>query len=118
MVRAMSPLVGMRRPHWVRVLAGVFVFAILADLAFDGSCDRISAATASGASLAPFATGSPDACVNGCVPDCFCCAPAVTHGLSVLPPDSGPATSAGLLPLDAAPVGVHPVPYHPPLQVG
>jgi len=105
------------RARWGRVLACLFVCAIMADLALDGSCDSVSISTGSSSILAPDGAGAPDPCANGCVPDCFCCSQSVTRGRAVLPPDAGPATLTVSIPTNPAPTGVRPVPYHPPLNL-
>jgi len=106
-----------RRERWVRVLACLFVSAILADLAFDANCDPVSTSTASGSNLVASGAGAQDACANGCVSDCFCCSQSVTGGPAVLPPDAGPATLTVSRPPNPAPTGVRPIPYHPPLNL-
>jgi len=104
------------RARWFRVLACLFVCAILADIAFDASCDAVSTYTVSGPGIAASGAGAQDPCANGCVPDCFCCSQSVTRGPAVLPPDAGPATLTVSLPPNPAPAGIRPVPYHPPLS--
>ena len=106
-----------RHARWVRVLACLFVSAILADLAFDGACDRAFAATASNTLIDAPSVGNGDPCAGGCVPDCFCCSQAVTHGPAVLPPAAGPVVVAPDLDPTACPSGLLPVPYRPPLNL-
>lgn len=105
-----------RRARWIRPLACLFVFAILADLACDGNCDGALALPASAASVAASGDlGSQDACARGCVPDCFCCSQSIARGQAVLPPDAGPVRPSRPLRATRGPEGVRPVPYRPPL---
>ena len=102
---------------WVRALACLFLSAILADLAFDRTCDRASAAETSSPSIAARSVGNEDPCAGGCVPDCFCCSQSLTRGPAVLTPDVGPVTVAPSLNPAAGPRGLRPVPYRPPLNL-
>ncbi len=100
-------------------MVALFVCAILADLSFDRDCDQPSAFTNREATLtASSAPGSLDPCARVCVPDCFCCSQSVTRGPAILAPDAGPAVLMIPVRPAAGPVGVSPVPYRPPLDLG
>lgn len=101
-----------------RFVAVLFAALAFADLALDAGCDPLSLPTARASVVAArdAASGSADEpCGTVCVPDCFCCSRTLVGGLAVVPTTLGLVTAAPEGPPPAAPVGVHPVPYHPPL---
>jgi hypothetical protein len=104
-----------RRASSIRVLALAFAYLILADLSQDGNCDRFLASGATGLTISAAAqSGTADACLGQCVPDCFCCSRGLAAGQSVLPPSPSPGVPAAQAAGLAAPAGILPLPYHPP----
>ena len=100
----------------VAVLCAALGFA---DLALDAGCDPLSAPGATdGVVTAP--DGSADAgderCATACVPDCFCCSRTLVRGSAIMPATLGLVTATPEAAPTAAPAGVRPVPYHPPLS--
>lgn len=96
------------------------LLTITADILADSRCHppaRVHgpAALAGPSSLPPSTERDP--CATGCVPDCYCCSQSVTRGPAILPPDAGPVMPTLPLLIPAAPAGVRPVPYRPPLRL-
>lgn len=109
----------LRRPAvWMRLFAATLVCLILADVALDGSCDPFPAFASRDAKLTSAGTeGTGDACADQCIPDCFCCSQGVAAIPATLPAVLGPAIWAPDLRAPVAPIGVRPIPYHPPLSL-
>lgn len=107
-----------QRPVWVRLLAMLFVCLIVSDLAWDVSCDQLSVPAGGGGAVT---TAPPDhdgdACAPLCVADCYCCSRGLSATVVMVMPAIGSATLAVALAPDAAPDGVRPIPYHPPLRL-
>jgi hypothetical protein len=103
----------------VRAAAALLVlFTITADIVADSRCHPPAHIQAREVLRGPApSAANQDPCRTGCVPDCYCCSQSVTRGPAVLPPDAGPATVTLPLLLPAAPAGVRPVPYRPPLDL-
>lgn len=101
----------------VRAAAALLVlFTITADIVADSRCHLPAHIQGRAVLRGPAPSANQDPCSTGCVPDCYCCSQSVTRGPAVLPPDAGPATVTLPLLLSAAPAGVRPVPYRPPLD--
>lgn len=101
----------------LRVLAGLFVCLIVADVAAQGHCDELLTPSGSALALSAGTATTTDACSQVCVPDCYCCAGGVEHATVVTLTGAGRAERAAELAPPSAPVGVRPLPYHPPLLV-
>lgn len=94
----------------------LFLCLILVDLGLDGNCDAVPMAGGSKLAFVARSTDrTPDACVDFCVPDCFCCSRSVTAAPTLLPPLGAPIAEAPEVRARPTPAGVRPVPYHPPL---
>ena len=104
----------------VRVAAALLLLvAIASDLVADTRCDNVPPESVS--QLRSLATpartdqSTVDPCGWFCVPDCFCCSQLVA-GVAIAVPVAVPC------PVDIVsdradrwPIGVRPIPYHPPL---
>jgi len=101
----------------LRVAVYVFLASIATDLLADTQCDRASSRLAAAESLGA-AQDRPDTsepCGAVCVPDCFCCSRIVAAGPAVFPAAPIPLQVIGDPVALRFPLGVRPVPYHPPL---
>lgn len=110
-------LAALRGSIALRLLVALFVCLIVADGAMEGHCDspRTSSATASAIAGDAGAGRSPDACATMCVPDCYCCARGVEPSIVMALPEAEPAGPVPDAVRPAAPEGVRPLPYRPPL---
>lgn len=105
---------------WLAVRAAaalLLLFTITADILADSRCHPAARAQVPAGLWGSVPSTDQDPCDAGCVPDCYCCSQSVTRGPAVLPPDAGPVTPTPPLLPAAAPAGVRPVPYRPPLAL-
>lgn len=101
----------------LRVAVCLLLASIAADLLADTRCDRAPSRPSAAESLGPLqdrpGTGEP--CADFCVPDCYCCSRIVAAGPAVFPAAAIPLEAIGDPVAERFPLGVRPVPYHPPL---
>lgn len=101
----------------IRMTAVLCLSVIGLDLATDAGCDPIALGGARAAVMTADAHQDGDACAPVCVPDCFCCSLSAGVATSPLPASLAPALPVAAYPSTSVSAGVHPVPYHPPLQL-
>jgi hypothetical protein len=58
-----------------------------------------------------------DPCATTCVPDCYCCSRAEQTATVQFRPDAKPLAPLGAAGFLRPASGVHPLPYHPPLNL-
>ena len=104
----------------IRVFAALLLLAAIAgDVVADTRCNNVPPAAASQARLLEARRGTreptDDPCGGFCVPDCFCCSQLVVSVPAALPVAVRCPVAVASYRAERWPIGVRPVPYHPPL---